>query len=110
MNVILVLITFPDEQGARQIGTVLIEKQLAACVNLLPGVKSIYRWQGQVCEAQEVLAVIKTCRENYDELEALVKSLHPYDCPEVLAIEPCAGAADYLQWVVNESAGNRKPV
>lgn len=102
MNVILVLITFPTEESARQIGTVLIEKQLAACVNLLPQVTSLFRWQGKICEENEVMAIVKSTHQAYPHLEALVKSLHPYDCPELICITPTTGSTDYLQWVEGE--------
>lgn len=99
MDVYLVLITFPDEASARQIGTALVEMQLAACVNLIPAVQSIYRWQGKICQEAEVLGIVKTTRQAYPRMEDVVKSLHPYDCPEILAIEPSAGAEEYLEWV-----------
>ncbi|BCX47425.1 divalent-cation tolerance protein CutA [Haloferula helveola] len=103
-DVLVVLCTFPDEAAARQIGAVLVEKQVAACVNLVPGVRSIFRWKGQIEEDAEVLAVIKTTREGYSSLESAILELHPYDTPEVLAIPVEAGAAGYLKWV-GESVG-----
>ena len=83
-NARVVLCTFPDLEQARQIGAALVERQVAACVNLLPGVESIYRWEGKVERAGEVLAILKTTR--YDELEAAIRELHPYEVPEVLAL------------------------
>jgi periplasmic divalent cation tolerance protein len=99
---LVVLCTFPDVEQARGIAVVLVERRLAACVNLLPGVESIYRWEGKVERAGEVLAVIKTTR--YPELEAALKELHPYEVPEILALPVAAGLAGYLKWL-GESCG-----
>jgi len=95
----VVLCTFPDEEKARQIGAVLVERQVAACVNVLPGLRSIYRWEGRVHDEAEVLAVIKTTRGAYPRLEAEILERHPYDTPEVLALPVEAGAEAYLKWV-----------
>jgi periplasmic divalent cation tolerance protein len=97
MEPVVVLCTFPDLDQARQIGAALVERQVAACVNLLPGVESIYRWQGKVEQAGEVLALIKTTR--YPDLEAAIKELHPYDVPEILALPVAAGLPAYLAWM-----------
>jgi len=94
----IVFCTFPDLEQARQIGTALVEKQLAACVNLLPGVESIYRWQGAV-ESAEVLAVFKTTRSEFPAFSEALGALHPYEVPEILAIEPSAAAVAYAAWV-----------
>lgn len=93
----MVLCTFPDVEKARGIAAELVERRLAACVNLLPGVESIYRWEGKVERAGEVLAVIKTTR--YPELEVALKELHPYEVPEILALPVAAGLAGYLKWL-----------
>jgi periplasmic divalent cation tolerance protein len=99
---VVVLCTFPDVEKARAIAAELVERRLAACVNLLPGVESIYRWEGKVERADEVLAVIKTTR--YPELAAALKELHPYEVPEILALPVAAGLAGYLKWL-GESCG-----
>lgn len=93
------LCTFPDEERARQIGALLVEKQAAACVNVVPGLRSIYRWGGKVQEDAETLGVIKTTREAYPRLEALLLEAHPYETPEILALPVEAGAEAYLRWV-----------
>ena len=103
MNILVVLCTFPSLDVARQIGTALVKAQLAACVNLCPAVESIYRWQGKVESAQEVLAVIKTTRAGYDALETRLKEMHPYEVPEILTFEVKKGLADYLAWMRKES-------
>jgi periplasmic divalent cation tolerance protein len=101
-EVLLVLCTFPDAEKARQIGTVLVEKQLAACVNLLPGVTSIYRWEGKIEEAGETLAIFKTTRAAWAAFEKQLTELHPYDVPEIVAVEPAALSAAYAAWVERE--------
>jgi len=97
---ILVLCTFPDVGQARQIATVLVERQLAACVNLLPGVESIYRWRGQVEQAAEVLGIFKTARHLYPALAEALAALHPYEVPEIVALEPSAVEEPYLAWLL----------
>lgn len=99
----IVFCTFPDAERARQIGTVLVGKQLAACVNLIPAVESIYRWQGQVETASEVLAIFKTTAAAWPAFERALADLHPYDVPEIVAIEPSEVAANYSQWLQAES-------
>lgn len=95
----LVLCTFPDAVTARQIGTVLVEKQLAACVNLIPAVESIYHWQGRVDTSAEVLAIFKTSAAVFPDFERELAALHPYDVPEIVAIEPTAVSASYASWL-----------
>lgn len=95
----IVLCTFPSADSARQIGTALVERQLAACVNLIPGVESVYRWQGQVESATEVLAIFKTSAAVFPEFERELATLHPYDVPEIVAIEPTSVAETYAAWL-----------
>ena len=99
MEVILVFCTFPDAETARQIGTPLVNAKLAACVSLVPGIESIYHWQGKVETSQEVLALFKTTSSRYAELEQRLRELHPYDVPEILAVSPTAVSPAYAQWV-----------
>ena len=96
----LILCTFPDAASARQIGTVIIEKQLAACVNLIPGVESVYRWQGKVESAAEVLAVFKTSAAVFPDFERELAKLHPYEVPEIIALAPAAVAENYAGWLL----------
>jgi len=98
-DVILVFSTFPDSTSARQIGTRLIESQLAACVNLCPSVESIYRWQGQIETAQETLAIFKTTRGVWPLFQASLLDLHPYDTPEIIALKPEDVSPRYAVWV-----------
>jgi periplasmic divalent cation tolerance protein len=94
-----VLCTFPSADTARQIGTSLVEKQLAACVNLIPAVESIYRWQGKVESAAETLAIFKTTAAVYPEFASALASQHPYEVPEIIAISPQEVAAPYARWL-----------
>ncbi len=104
---VVVLVTAPDVEVARRIARALVDGGLAACVNVLPGVASIYRWKGAVEEASEVLLVIKSVRSRLAELETAVARLHPYDVPEFVALDPIHVAAPYLAWLVAQSAPAR---
>jgi periplasmic divalent cation tolerance protein len=99
-DVRLVLCTFPDAAEARQIGTVLVEKQYAACVNLLPGLESVYRWKDKVQSDSEALAIIKTSAARLEDLEAELTELHPYDVPEIVALDPAHVSARYAEWLL----------
>lgn len=93
------LTTFGDEESAKRVVAVLLEERLAACVNLLPGATSMYHWKGEICEEREVVAVIKTTKEAFPELEKELAAQHPYEIPEILAIPAAAGSEDYLNFV-----------
>ena len=99
MPVLLCHCTCPDADTARAIATTLVEERLAACASLQPGVESVYRWQGRVERAGEVLLVAKTTRARLEALTARIQALHPYDVPEILAIEVAGGSPAYLDWV-----------
>jgi len=98
-NVRLVLCTFPNAEQARQIGTLAVENQAIACVNLITGVESIYRWQGKVESAAEVLAVFKTTASAYPAFAAWLAGAHPYDTPEIIALDPAHVEPRYLRWL-----------
>ena len=100
--VLLVLTNFPDQEVARQIGTNLVERQLAACVNLLPPVTSVFRWKGQIETASEVPALLKTTRSAFERLREELERLHPYEVPEILAFEASSSGKAYLDWVRSE--------
>jgi len=95
----VVLTTFPSAEKAAEIARLLVEEQLAACVNLLPAVRSLYRWEGTVEDATETLGIIKTTAGRYDALASRLVSLHPYEVPELIALSPAAGHAPYLAWI-----------
>ena len=95
----LVLCTCPDQASATGIAEQLVGERLAACVSLVPGLTSIYRWQGAVQRESEVLLLIKTTAARFAELSASLRRLHPYEVPEIIALCVSDGLADYLNWV-----------
>lgn len=96
---LVVLCTCPDEAVARRLSGSLVENRLAACVNILPEIRSIYRWQGEVQEDGEAMMIIKTTRDVYPALEARLLEEHPYDVPEAIALPIEGGSRDYLDWI-----------
>ena len=96
--------TLPDRASAEKLAHVLIEQQLAACVNILPGVTSVYRWQDKVESANETMVLIKTTMARYPALEAAIKAQHPYELPEIVAVPLNAGLPAYLEWVNTETS------
>ncbi len=96
---IVVLITCGSEEEALRIARSLVEECLAACVNLISPVRSIYRWEGKIWDEKEWLLIIKTQRKRFDELEKKVKSLHSYSVPEIIALPIIAGSSSYLDWL-----------
>ena len=98
----VVLVTAPDDAAA-QLSRRLVEERLVACVNIVPGVRSVYRWQGAVEEGSEVLLIMKTRADRCDELAVRVADLHPYDVPEVLSLPVLGGGEAYLDWVRMET-------
>lgn len=98
-DVVVVLVTCGKGAEARRIARTLVAERLAACVNIVPRIESIYRWKGRVERAREVLLAIKTTRRRYPALERRVRELHSYDLPEIVALPLHAGSASYLRWV-----------
>jgi periplasmic divalent cation tolerance protein len=107
MDAVFVYITAPSADEGRRIGRALIEERLAACVNILDGMTSIYRWQGAVHQASETVVVAKTRADRFDALARRVRELHSYECPCVVALPLTAGTSDYLEWIAAESAAIR---
>ncbi|HYB13134.1 MAG TPA: divalent-cation tolerance protein CutA [Myxococcota bacterium] len=100
----VVLVTVPDAQVAGRLARALVEERLAACVNLVPGIRSIYRWAGAVQEEEEVLLVIKTREDRVEALSQRVHELHPYEVPELIAVGVFGGSERYLAWLREEAA------
>jgi len=96
---LVVLTNCPDAEIADRIGRTLVEQGLAACVNRLAPVESIYRWQGAIERATEVPLMIKTTRERYGDVEQAIRQLHPYQVPEIIALSIVDGHAAYLRWL-----------
>ncbi len=99
----LAMTTVPDMATAQALARTLVDARLAACVNILPAVHSVYRWQGAVEEASEVTLLIKTTRQRYQQLQPAIVAAHPYDVPEVIGWPLLAGHAPYLHWVATET-------
>lgn len=98
-DVIVVLVTAPDGEVAARLGRALVEERLAACVNIVPQVRSIYWWQGKVSDDTEVLCLIKARRTDYPALRDRITALHPYEVPEIIAVPLAEGNAPYLAWI-----------
>ena len=99
---IVVLSTCGSEEEAREIARGLVEKRLAACVNVTPGIRSIYHWQGAIEEDSEYLLAIKSRRDLFEQLRAQLEKAHSYDVPEVIALPVVDGSAAYLNWMDRE--------
>ena len=102
-QVLVVMTNAPDAAVAEKIARALIEARVAACVNIMSPCASVYRWQGAIEKAEEVPVFIKTTVDRYPEVEALVRKLHPYELPEILAVPAGRGLHDYLAWVLAET-------
>jgi len=100
---IIVFITVADEEEARLISRVLLKQRKAACINIIPGVNSLFWWQEKIDSAEESLLVIKTRSVLLDEITQLVKEIHSYDVPEIIALPIIGGNKDYLEWIDNET-------
>lgn len=101
---VIVLTNLPDRAAALRLATSLVEQRLAACVNVLGECASVYRWNGVVENAVEVPVLIKTRAGRYAEVEAAIRSLHPYELPEIIAVPVVRGFDEYLKWVAGETA------
>lgn len=101
---IVVFITAPEGEIGAKIARDLVEKRLAACVNIINGVRSVYRWQGEIQDDAEQLLVVKTVRERFEALRQRVLQIHPYTVPEVIALPVIAGSESYLAWVAQETS------
>jgi periplasmic divalent cation tolerance protein len=102
-DVLVVLVTTPTPERAAEIARALVEERLAACGNVLPAIRSIYRWEGKVQDEAEALLVLKTTRARLEALRARVLALHPYEVPEVIALPVEAGSEAYLAWIAGET-------
>ena len=106
---IVVLSTCASPEDAARIARSLVEKKLAACVNVMPAVRSFYRWQGAIEDDQESLLVIKSSRGLFDQLRAELEKLHSYEVPEVIAVPIVDGSEGYLEWLERELAAKLEP-
>ena len=102
---LVVFITAASYEEARKIADTLVDRKKAACVNIVPGVKSLFRWQGKIEEAEESLMVVKTRAELFPDVVNLVKAIHSYEVPEIIALPIVEGNPDYLEWLKKETGG-----
>lgn len=100
---LLVMTNMPDKDSANTLARRLLDQRLAACVNIMPPVQSIYRWNGVIEDASEIPVYIKTLQDRYSELESAIKGMHPYQVPEIIAVPVTGVSAAYLEWLVQET-------
>ena len=106
-KILLALSTFPDAETARQISNQLVTERFAACANMLPSVESIYRWKGQIESGSETLVLFKLSEDRQSAFQDKLRSLHPYDVPEIIFVPVAGGLPEYLQWV-SENCGQAR--
>lgn len=106
MSAILVYITVGDQAEADSIARTIVQERLAACANILPGMKSVYHWQGKIETATETVVLFKTRTEFFDKLAARIKTLHSYDTPCIAAMPLAHVEQSYLAWIMNETQGD----
>jgi periplasmic divalent cation tolerance protein len=103
-DVCVVLVTAPNSEVAASLGRALLDERLIACANLVPGVRSIYRWKGELCDEAEVLLVLKARSSDFEALRARIVALHPYEVPEVLRLDAVAGHHPWVDWLLASTA------
>jgi periplasmic divalent cation tolerance protein len=100
---IVILVTASSEEEAKKIAQSLVEKRLAACVNIIKDVQSVFRWKGKISDEKELLLIIKTRKKLYKNVEEEIKTLHAYEVPEIIALPIISGSKDYLYWIDSET-------
>ena len=103
-KILLALSTFPDAETARRISNQLVEEKFAACANILPTVESIYRWKGKIESGNETLVFFKLSEDRQSAFQEKLRSLHPYEVPEIVFVAVASGLKDYLRWVAESCA------
>lgn len=98
-DAIIILCTVPNQEVAENIANMLVEHKIAACINIVPNLISIYIWKGEICRDQELLCIIKTRAELFEKVERTIKDIHPYEVPEIIALPIIKGHAPYLSWI-----------
>lgn len=100
---LLVYVTVPTKEEAKNIADKVVEERLAACANILPGMESVYWWKDELCHDIEVVLIFKTPEKNFEALESKIKALHSYECPCIIALPIVKGSQDYLNWLAHEA-------
>ena len=103
MDIIVVYCTVPSKKLAKDITKVLLKHKLVACVSMIENVKSVFSWDGEVCEEKEILMMIKTRRANYGKVKLVIEDMHSYSVPEIIALPIVDCSEDYLKWLVKET-------
>lgn len=96
---ILLMSTAPSEEEAEKLGKGMVEKGLIACVNILPKIRSVYKWKGKMCDEEEVLIIMKSRKERFKEIVEYINHHHSYDVPEIISLSISAGSKEYLAWI-----------
>ncbi|MCX5872422.1 MAG: divalent-cation tolerance protein CutA [Deltaproteobacteria bacterium] len=96
---IICLVTLDTYENAVKIASILVEEKIAACANIVSPIRSIYRWQGKICDENEILMMMKTRHSLFERLKNRVKELHPYDVPEIISVKISEGLSEYLRWI-----------
>lgn len=102
-HVLVILVTAVNQEEAVRIGKEMVNSKLAACANIMPGIQSIYRWNGKIVKAQEVLLILKSTKSRYRALERAIKAMHTYETPEIIALPVKEGLDRYVGWVCSET-------
>jgi len=102
-NACIIMTTVGSEEQAISIAEELVHKRLSACVNIVPAIRSIYSWKDEVCDDEELLLIIKTVRDRFEEIRAVIRELHSYDLPECVVIDLADGCPEFLGWIVSSS-------
>jgi periplasmic divalent cation tolerance protein len=108
-DISVVMVTVGNSEEALTIARTLVEEQLVACVNIVSGIRSIYRWKGAICDEQEQLLIMKTRSELFPALQDRIRKLHSYEVPEIISFPIAAGLPDYLNWVVENTGNGPEP-
>jgi len=103
MDIIVINCTVPNKKIAKDITKIIMKHKLAACVSMIENVKSVFSWDGEICEEKEILLLIKTRRANYGKIKLVIEDLHTYSIPEIIALPIIDCSEDYLKWLVKET-------
>lgn len=103
MDIVVIYCTVPNKKIAKDITKILMKHKLAACVSMIENVKSVFSWEGEICEEKEILLMIKTRRANYGKIKLVIEDIHSYSVPEIIALPIVDCSEDYLKWLVKET-------
>lgn len=103
MDAIVIFCTVPTKDDAKKISNAIVSERLAACVSIVDKVHSVFSWNSELCNENEMLLIIKTRRDLFDKIEAVIKALHSYNVPEIIALPVIVGSEDYLGWIAHET-------